>query len=77
MMQTLLERGIATRRGIACAHREPAYRSQPWHSAGSLYQSERAQETGIILPLYPQMDMEDQQAVAFEIKRALAQECVC
>lgn len=77
MMQSLLERGIATRRGIACAHREPCYRTQPWRSAGSLYQSEQAQDTGIILPLYPQMDFKDQVAVVSEVKRLLAQECVC
>jgi dTDP-4-amino-4,6-dideoxygalactose transaminase len=77
MMQSLLERGIATRRGIACAHREPAYKAQPWRSVGSLYQSERAQDTGIILPLYPHMAAEEQLAVLTELKRALAAECVC
>ncbi|MGH9585091.1 MAG: DegT/DnrJ/EryC1/StrS family aminotransferase, partial [Bryobacteraceae bacterium] len=34
-MQAMLDRGIATRRGIMCAHREPAYREkEPWRSAG-------------------------------------------
>ncbi len=77
MMQSLLERGIATRRGIACAHREPSYRTQPWRTAGSLYQSEQAQDSGIILPLYPNMAAEDQVAVVAELKRALAAESVC
>jgi dTDP-4-amino-4,6-dideoxygalactose transaminase len=52
VMQTLLERGIATRRGIICAHREPAYRHQEWRSAGTLSESERAQEECILLPIY-------------------------
>lgn len=77
MMQRLLERGIATRRGIACAHREPSYKIQPWRPAGPLYQSEQAQDTGVILPLYPQMDFKDQVTVVSEVKRVLAQECVC
>ena len=34
VMQALLDRGIATRRGIMCAHREPAYQNQPWRSVG-------------------------------------------
>jgi dTDP-4-amino-4,6-dideoxygalactose transaminase len=77
IMQVLLERGIATRRGIMCAHREPAYRTQPWRSAGLLHRSEEAQDTGLILPLYPQMDENDQAAVVSELKQALATECVC
>jgi dTDP-4-amino-4,6-dideoxygalactose transaminase len=28
IMQALLDRGIATRRGIMCAHREPAYETE-------------------------------------------------
>jgi len=76
-MQALLERGIATRRGISCAHREPVYQSQPWRSAGSLRCSEEAQDTGLILPLYPQMDPNDQASVISELRQALAAECVC
>jgi dTDP-4-amino-4,6-dideoxygalactose transaminase len=30
VMQTLLDQSIATRRGIMCAHREPAYTQEPW-----------------------------------------------
>jgi dTDP-4-amino-4,6-dideoxygalactose transaminase len=77
IMQMLLESGISTRRGIMCAHREPAYRNQPWRGAGSLHRSEEAQDTGLILPLYPQMDPRDQAAVVLELKQALAAECVC
>jgi len=68
VMQTLLDRGVASRRGIMNAHREPPYhRAQPYH----LPHSERAQDRRIIIPLYPQMtDDEQDQVVA-----ALAAAC--
>ena len=75
-MQALLERGIASRRGIMCAHREPAYQSQPWRAAGSLACSEEAQDTGLILPLYPQMEPGDQDAVVSAVESILTAECV-
>jgi perosamine synthetase len=56
VMQSLLDRGIATRRGIMCIHREPAYAREPWVSgAGGLNESEAAQSQCILLPLYPAM----------------------
>jgi dTDP-4-amino-4,6-dideoxygalactose transaminase len=30
LMQAMLDAGIGTRRGIMCAHREPAYQIEPW-----------------------------------------------
>lgn len=60
LMQLLLDRGIATRRGIMLAHQEPAYA----HRAGqiNLPHSELASAHSILLPLYPQMtdDLQDQ-----------------
>ncbi len=76
IMQALLDRGIATRRGIMCAHREPAYRKEPWRSVGTLAASEQAQETSVILPLYPDMSAADQQAVTEAIRYCLIPECV-
>lgn len=76
-MQLLLERGIATRRGIMCAHREPAYRNQPWRAAGSLKHSEWAQDQNLLLPLYPQMSSGEQSTVTGELARALTRDCVC
>jgi perosamine synthetase len=32
VMQAMLDDGIATRRGVMCAHLEPAYRREPWRS---------------------------------------------
>lgn len=58
VMQRMLDRGIATRRGIMCAHREPAYTESPLRFA--LPESERAQDECILLPLYPQMTEDEQ-----------------
>ena len=62
VMQALLDEGIATRRGIMCAHREPAYRG--FKSHGSLAHSESAQEHCIVLPLFPAMSDDDIEQVA-------------
>jgi dTDP-4-amino-4,6-dideoxygalactose transaminase len=53
VMSMLLERDIATRRGIMLAHREPAYTEigRRWH----LPRSEKASDTSLLLPLFPQM----------------------
>jgi len=57
VMQGLLDKGIATRRGIMCSHREPAYAiGKPRHD---LRQSELAQDRSILLPIYAQMSQED------------------
>jgi perosamine synthetase len=61
VMQSMLEQGIATRRGIMCAHLEAAYadRSMPF----PLPRSEMARDECILLPLYPQMTNTDQEQV--------------
>lgn len=76
VMQTLLDRGIATRRGIMCAHRETAYRSQSWRSAGLLPESERAQDECILLPLYHQLDRKEQELVTAELRAAIITACL-
>jgi perosamine synthetase len=53
-MQSLLDADIATRRGIMCAHLEPAYAGQA-ASRAALPESERAQRRTIILPLFHSM----------------------
>lgn len=65
VMQTMLDAGIATRRGIMCAHREEGYRSGR-HAA--LTHSEWCQDRTIILPLYPQMTLEDIETVVGTLK---------
>ena len=51
VMQAMLDAGIATRRGIMNAHREPPYRDR----ACSLPVSETAQDRIILLPLFPSL----------------------
>jgi dTDP-4-amino-4,6-dideoxygalactose transaminase len=70
-MQSLLDDGISARRGIMCAHRERAYPAGSWRHAGTLRESERAQDRAVILPLFHQMTDEDQQRVASAVKSAL------
>ena len=79
VMQHMLDEGIATRRGIMCAHLEPAYADrQAWRSSqeckGSeccdLKESERAQREGIILPLFSQITDEQQVRVASVLRDA-------
>lgn len=61
VMQLMLDRGVATRRGVMCTHREESYagckQRQP------LPESEKAQDHCIILPLYYQMSHDDQEYV--------------
>src|SRR5207302_1784352 len=69
VMQNLLDRGIATRRGIMCSHREPPYSdSKPRHD---LRQSEIAQDRSILLPIYAQMTEDDLAHVADTLKAEL------
>ncbi len=68
VMQFMLDRGVATRRGIMCAHREEACRDIPrlW----PLPESERAQDHGVILPLYHQIAERDLCYVADTLREA-------
>jgi perosamine synthetase len=81
IMQFMLDRGIATRRGIMCSHREPAY-VDLWscghaacHGAATrcrhLQHSERAQDHTLILPLFHQMSEAEQHKVASALEIAL------
>jgi dTDP-4-amino-4,6-dideoxygalactose transaminase len=83
-MQSMLDDGIATKRGIMNAHRQPAYRTEPWSCepgaprctcAGGicvrLMASEHAEDRSIMLPLYSQMTVADQDQVV----AALTERC--
>lgn len=65
LMSALLERGIATRRGIMLAHQEPAYEHVP--RARPLPVSERASARSLLLPLFPQMTEADVDRVLAEL----------
>lgn len=83
VMQVMLDAGIATRRGIMCAHREPAYQIEAWSCGTSkeacncepgscqrLTESEQAQDRTIILPLFHHMTEEEQDRAIAELKKA-------
>ena len=61
VMQAMLDRGVATRRGVMCAHREPAYADT--HRTWALPESEAAQDNCIIIPLYAQLTEAEQDHV--------------
>jgi perosamine synthetase len=71
VMQAMLEQGVATRRGVMCTHREPAYRDNPMRAL--LPHSEEAQDHCVIIPLFPQMTTADQEQVVATLRRA----CMC
>jgi dTDP-4-amino-4,6-dideoxygalactose transaminase len=62
-MQHFLDRGIATRRGVANAHQEPAYAGTSRFAAGPLSRSEALRDTTILLPLFHGMSTAEQGAV--------------
>ena len=81
VMQRMLDDGIATRRGIMCAHREPAYsdpatwrcaqaQCAPSHHCPNLIESEKAQDHGIILPLFSEMTEQQQESVVTALRAA-------
>ncbi len=81
VMQQMLDDGIATRRGIMCAHLEAAYSAagswrcaqqscKPQGNCPNLRESERAQERGVILPLFTQMTEDQQDRVASSLRQA-------
>ena len=82
VMQRMRDEGVATRRGVMCAHREPAYRIEPWSCAGGmacrengaecshLRVSELGQDRTIILPLFHTMTVQEQDRVADSLRRA-------
>lgn len=70
VMQSMLDSGVSTRRGIMCSHLEGAYYDLELRG-GSLGESESAQQRCILLPLYAGLGRDDQSLVA----RALAEAC--
>jgi dTDP-4-amino-4,6-dideoxygalactose transaminase len=69
VMQSLLDQGISTRRGIMCSHREKPYSDQQPHQ--NLRESELAQDHSILLPLYNEMTADDQARVADALRQEL------
>ncbi len=71
VMQSLLDQGISSRRGIMCSHLELAYQGAARRFA--LPESEAAQSECVLLPLYSGLTPEDQQRVVQALKVA----CEC
>lgn len=71
VMQAMLDQGVATRRGVMCAHLEAAYEGA---AAPPLPNSEEAHLRCILLPLYAQMTDEMQVTVVEALREALAAE---
>jgi dTDP-4-amino-4,6-dideoxygalactose transaminase len=71
VMQRMLDDGIATRRGVMNAHQEPAYPPQTWRGApGGLAHSEQVSASTLVLPLFHQMTVDDQDRVVDSLARA-------
>ena len=66
LMQSMLERGISTRRGIMASHREPPYRNEQWDNR--LPESNAAADECLILPLFHQMTEEEQDFVILSLR---------
>jgi dTDP-4-amino-4,6-dideoxygalactose transaminase len=74
LMQQMLDAGIATRRGVMNAHREPSYPPGSWRAGSALERSELAQESALVLPLYHQLTEQDQDRVTAAL-RSLISDC--
>lgn len=71
-MQTLLDRGISTRRGIMNIHLEEAYADAGSHRiAASLQNSVASQQEAVILPLFVQMTDSDVSSIADALRDCL------
>jgi perosamine synthetase len=84
VMQQMLDQGIATRRGIMNTHREPAYQKEAWSCGATpkpcncgagkcdrLIESEKAQDSCILLPLFHQMTDQDLDRIVRALKNSL------
>jgi perosamine synthetase len=76
VMQSMLDEGISTRRGVMSAHREPAYQHEPWRAEhrNALAISEEISDDGLMLPLYGDMTEDDQSRVASGLACAIRME---
>jgi dTDP-4-amino-4,6-dideoxygalactose transaminase len=69
VMQAMLDRGVATRRGIMCAHLEPAYAGL--EQRFPLTVSESGRDCCLLLPLYADMTAAAQAEVVAALSEAL------
>jgi dTDP-4-amino-4,6-dideoxygalactose transaminase len=69
VLDALLERGVATRRGLMAAHREAPYRDAA--PDGSLPHSEAADAQTLILPIFHELSQDDQDYVIAALRDVL------
>ncbi|OSI60975.1 aminotransferase DegT [Bradyrhizobium canariense] len=69
VMQSLLNQGIATRRGIMCSHREAPYANA--EQRHDLRQSELAQDHSILIPMYAQLSEDELVRIANALRNEL------
>lgn len=70
VMQSMLDAGIATKRGVMCAHRQQPYLRADGGDR-SLPVSESAEDHAILLPIYPTMTDAEQDAVVAAFREAV------
>jgi len=76
VMEALLAEGIASKRGVMCTHRSPAYAAIPWTcgqqaeacncapgTCTRLRESELAEDRSVMLPLFPGLSEADQDRI--------------
>ena len=69
LMQALLDKGIASRRGVMTSHRETAYKAMC--EGLSLPRTEEACDRSIIIPLSVPMDANDVSSVILALRELL------
>ncbi len=69
VMQAMLDAGVATRRGVMCAHLEPAYADR--YATCALPRSVGARDECLLLPLFPTMTELDQEQVVSTLRAAI------
>lgn len=85
-MQSLLDGGIASRRGVMCTHREPAYAIETWScgaprpgkpcgpgSCERLVESERAQDESVNLPIFHELSEIEQKEISVSVASACSE----
>jgi perosamine synthetase len=87
VMQKMLDDGIATRRGVMCAHREEGYPCEVWScgaehetctcapgTCAKLRESELAQDHAILLPIFHQLTEEEQDFIVERLRLAIVKQ---
>jgi dTDP-4-amino-4,6-dideoxygalactose transaminase len=79
--QAMLQAGVSTRRGVMCAHLEPAYAGVDWRTASGrtgesasaeLAAGEGRHRHGVVLPLFPGLDPATQRTICGQVAACLA-----